>query len=344
MPHPQETTVLQPEPPRLLDRVRARCRLRHLALSTENAYVGWIRRYILFHNKRHPAEMGAPEVTAFLTHLAVEGHVAASTQNQALSALLLLYREVLDQEFGWLNSVVRAKKPKRLPVVFTPEEAMAVIEQLQGTRWLMALLLYGGGLRLNECLRLRVKDLDFERLQLVVREGKGDKDRITVLPESAVQPLQQHLVHVRAEHERAMQEGYGGVELPYALARKYPLADREWGWQYVFPSAQPSIDPRSGVRRRHHLDPSYLQKTVAAAIRKAGIDKHAGCHTFRHSFATHLLADGTDIRTVQELLGHQDVRTTQIYTHVLKYNGFAVQSPVDRYWSSALRRRQQRDR
>ena len=221
---------------------------------------------------------------------------------------------------------------------------MAVIEQLQGTRWLMALLLYGGGLRLNECLRLRVKDLDFERLQLVVREGKGDKDRITVLPETAVQPLQQHLVHVRAEHERAMQEGYGGVELPYALARKYPLADRQWGWQYVFPSAQPSIDPRSGVRRRHHLDPSYLQKAVAAAIRKAGIDKHAGCHTFRHSFATHLLADGTDIRTVQELLGHQDVRTTQIYTHVLHYSGFALQSPVDRYWSSALRRRQQRDR
>ena len=333
------TPVVQSEKPKLLDQVRQRCRLRHLALSTEDAYVGWIRRYILFHQKRHPLEMSAPEVTAFLTHLAVDGQVAASTQNQALSALLFLYREVLEREFGWLEDVVRAKKPKRLPVVYTPEEAMAVIEELQGVRWLMGTQIYGGGLRLNECLRLRVKDLDFERLQVTVREGKGDKDRVTLLPETLVEPLKQHLIRVREEHERAVREGYAGVELPYALARKYPRADREWGWQYVYPAAQPSVDPRSGARRRHHLDPSYLQKAVGAAIRKLGFQKPAGCHTFRHSFATHLLADGTDIRTDQELLGHQDVRTTQIYTHVLKLNGFAVKSPVDRFWSSALRRR-----
>lgn len=308
----EETPVWQPGQPRLMDRVRDRCRVRHLSLSTEQTYVGWIRRFILFHNKRHPLHMGAAEVSAFLTHLAVDGHVAASNQNQALSALLFLYREVLEQHFGWLENVVRAKKPRRLPVVFTPEEAMAVIEQLPGTRWLMGLQLYGGGLRLMECLRLRVKDLDFERLQVTVREGKGDKDRVTLLPEAVVEPLQEHLAHVRQAHEQALREGYAGVELPYALARKYPNADREWGWQYVYPSARPSIDPRSAAHRRHRLDPSYLQKAVAAAIRKLGIQKHAGCHTFRHSFATHLLADGTDIRTVQELLGHEDVRTTQI--------------------------------
>jgi integron integrase len=257
--------------------------------------------------------MGAPEVTAFLTHLAVDARVAASTQNQALSALLFLYREVLEREFGWLDGVVRAQRPKRLPVVYTPEEAMAIIEELQGVRWLMGMLLYGGGLRLMEDLRLRVKDLDFEHLQVTVREGKGDKDRTTLLAEAAVEPLKRHLVQVREAHERALRDGYGGVELPYALARKYPQAEREWAWQYVFPADRPSVDPRSGARRRHHLDPSYLQKAVHAAIRKLGIQKHAGCHTFRHSFATHLLADHVDIRTVQELLGHQDVRTTQIY-------------------------------
>jgi integron integrase len=311
-----------------------------LALSTEHAYVNWIRRFILFHHVRHPLEMVAQEVGDFLTSLAVEGHVAASTQNQALSALLFLYREVLERDFGWLDDVVRAKKPKRLPVVYTPEEAMAIIEELREVRWLMGMLLYGGGLRLMECHRLRVKDVEFERLQVTVREGKGDKDRVTLLPEAAVEALKQHLEHVRQAHERALREGYGGVELPYALARKYPNLDREWGWQYVFPAPQPSIDPRSGVRRRHHLDPSGLQKAVGAAIRKLGIQKHAGCHTFRHSFATHLLADGVDIRTVQELLGHEDVRTTQIYTHVLRLNAFAVKSPVDRFWASALRRRQ----
>jgi integron integrase len=266
-----------PGKPKLLDQVRHRCRLRHLALSTEHAYVGWIRRFILFHHKRHPLDMGTVEVSAFLTHLAVAGHVAASTQNQALSALLFLYREVLDRDFGWLEDVVRANKPKRLPAVFTPEEAAAIIGELAGVRWLMGMQLYGGGLRLIECLRLRVKDVDFERLQVVVRDGKGEKDRVTLLPQTIVEPLKKHLRRVRDAHERALREGYGGVELPYALARKYPQADREWGWQYVYPAERPSIDPRSGARRRHHLDPSYLQKAVHAAIRKLGIKKHAGC-------------------------------------------------------------------
>lgn len=321
----------QPPKRRLLDQVRDRCRVRHLALSTEHAYVGWIRRFILFHGKRHPLEMGRAEIEAFLTHLAVNAHVAASTQNQALSALLLLYREVLQREFGWLEGVVRAKKPKRLPVVFSPEEAMAVLGQLQGVRWLMGVLLYGAGLRLEECLRLRVKDLDFERRQVTVRDAKGEKDRMTLLPGVMVDALKEHLVRVRERHERALREGCGGVELPYALARKYPQADREWGWQYVFPAERASRDPRSGAWRRHHYDPSFLQKAVRVAIRRAGITKHAGCHTFRHSFATHLVADGVDIRTVQELLGHKDVKTTQIYTHVLKLNGFAVKSPADRF-------------
>jgi len=329
------TQAIVPTPPvagkpRLLDQVRNRCRVRHLALSTEHAYVGWIRRFILFHHMRHPLEMGATEAGDFLTHLAVVGRVSASTQNQALSALLFLYREVLERDFGWLEDVVRANKPKRLPAVFTPEEAVAIINELAGVRWLMGMQLYGGGLRLMECLRLRVKDVDFERLQITVRDGKGEKDRATLLPQTIVEPLKKHLGQMRDAHERAMREGYGGVELPYALARKYPHAEREWGWQYVYPADRPSIDPRSGARRRHHLDPSYLQKAVRAAICKLEIKKQAGCHTFRHSFATHLLADGVDIRTVQELLGHKDVRTTQIYTHVLKLNGFAVRSPADR--------------
>jgi len=340
MSQPDATATAQPGKPKLLDQVRQRCRVRHLAYDTEQIYVNWIRRFIVFHHVRHPLEMGAKEVGQFLTHLAVEGRVAASTQNQALSALLFLYREVLERDFGWLDDVVRAKKPKRLPVVYTPEEAMGIIELLAGIRWLIGMLLYGGGLRLKECLRLRVKDLDFERLQIVVRDAKGEKDRVTLLPEAVVERLKQHLAQVQRAHERALSEGYAGVELPYALARKYPNLDKEWSWQYVFPAPRPSRDPRSGKYRRHHLNSDYMRDAVAAAIRKLGIQKHASCHTFRHSFATHLLADGVDIRTVQELLGHEDVRTTQIYTHVLRLNAFAVKSPVDRFWASALKRRE----
>jgi integron integrase len=294
----------------------------------------------LFHHKRHPLEMGASEVSTFLTDLAVERHVAASTQNQALAALLFLYREVLERDFGWLDDVVRAKKPKHLPEVFTPEEVAAIVEELRGVRRLMVMLLYGGGLRLQECLRRRVKDLDFEHLQLVIRDAKGEKDRLTIMPQAVVELLQTHLRSVRVAHERALEEGFGGVELPYALAQKYPQAQFEWGWQYVFPADQPSKDPRSGAFRRHHVDPSFLQKAVHAAIREVGIKKHAGCHTFRHSFATHLLANGTDIRTVQDLLGHQDVNTTKIYTHVLQLNGFAVKSPVDRLFGAQMPRRE----
>ncbi|MBI2478222.1 MAG: integron integrase [Planctomycetia bacterium] len=336
------TTLPETGKPKLLDQVRNHCRLRHLALSTEQQYVNWIRRFILFHNKRHPLEMGKTEVSAFLTHLAVEGQVAASTQNQALSALLFLYRHVLEKEFGWLDDVVRAKKPKRLPVVYTVDEARMMLDEFVGRRWLIGMQLYGGGLRLMECLRLRVKDLDFERLQVIVRDGKGEKDRVTLLPEAVVEPLKKHLEQVRQQHERALRDGYGGVELPYALARKYPNAAREWGWQYVFPADEPSVDPRSRVRRRHHLDASYMQKAVRAAVLKLELHKPAGCHTFRHSFATHLLADGVDIRTIQELLGHNDVRTTQIYTHVLKLNGYGVKSPADKLWASALKIHQQR--
>ncbi len=316
--------------PKLLDQVRQLCRLEHKARSTERAYVNWIRRFILFHRKRHPLDMGADEVTEFLTYLAVEGHVAASTQNQALAALLFLYQKVLKNDFGWLNGVVRASKPKRLPVVFSREETAALLREFRGLRWMMACMLYGGGLRLNECLGSRVKDLDFERLQVTLRDAKGEKDRVTLLPQSVVKPLTEHLTIVRAAHERAIQDGYGGVSLPYALERKYPNASLDWGWQYVFPAAKPSIDPRSGSYRRHHLGESYMQKAMKKALERCAIQKPAGCHTFRHSFATHLLADGVDIRTVQQLLGHKDIRTTQIYLHVLELDGYSIRSPVDK--------------
>jgi integron integrase len=315
--------------PKLLDRVRNEIRVRHMARSTEKAYVNWIRRFILFHGKRHPAEMGKDEVTAFLTHLAVVGDVTASTQNQAFSALLFLYREVLKEEFGWLNDVVRANREGHVPVVLTHNEAVSALSLLDGTNWLIAKILYGSGLRIMECLRLRVKDLDFARAQIAVHDTKGKQDRFTMLPRSVVPALQQHLERVRRAHELAMQEGYGGVELPHAIGRKYPNATFEWGWQYVFPAPQPSRDPRSGVYRRHHIDPTSFGRAVKQAVRKAGIDKHATAHTFRHSFATRLLEKGRDIRTVQELLGHQDVRTTQIYTHVLQSNSWAIESPAD---------------
>ncbi len=315
--------------PKLLDRLRHAVRVRHLARSTEKAYVYWCRRYILYHHKRHPLEMGKQEVEAFLTHLAVDRHVSASTQNQAFSALLFLYREVLERDFGWLDDVVRAKRAKRIPAVFTHAESIAILDRLRGLSWLVCKLLYGSGLRGIEALRLRVKDLDFDRLQITIRDAKGQKDRVTILPKTIVEPLKKHLAQVRRLHEQAMRDGYGGVELPDALARKYPGAPFEWGWQYIFPAARPSIDPRNGARRRHHLDRSSIQRGVRKAMREAGISKHAGLHTFRHSFATRLLENGTDIRTVQELLGHNDVKTTQIYTHVLNRNSWAIRSPAD---------------
>jgi integron integrase len=319
---------MEQHPKRLLDRVRDAIRLKHYSIRTEEAYVNWIKRYILFHNKRHPAEMGAPEVEAFLTHLAVKENVAASTQNQAFSALLFLYREVLHQDLGAIDAL-RAKRPRRLPTVLTKEETLRLIGCLSGTHQLMAKLLYGSGLRLMDCLRLRVKDLDFERRAIMVRDGKGGQDRVTVLPDSLIPLLQDHLQRVKALHEDDLTQGYGSVYLPDALARKYPNADREWGWQYVFPSSQLSQDPRSRVTRRHHMHESSLQKAVKEAARLAGIIKPVGPHTLRHCFATHLLEAGYDIRTVQELLGHKDVKTTMIYTHVLNRGGLAVRSPLD---------------
>ena len=298
--------------PGLLDRVREAIRARHFSRRTEEAYVAWIRRYIVFHDKRHPAEMGALEVTKFLTSLAVDGHVAASTQNQALSALLFLYKDVLEVDLPWLDGVVRAKRPARLPVVLTRDEVRAVLQRLEGAPRLMACLLYGAGLRVLECCRLRVQDVDFATNQIVVRGGKGDKDRVTMLPAMATPGLVRHLEDVRAQHEADLAMGAGWVELPTALLRKYPNAGREWVWQWVFPATRIYRDRLTGQRRRHHLHESVLQRAVIDAVRKAGIAKRGSPHTLRHSFATHLLEDGHDIRTVQELLGHRDVSTTML--------------------------------
>lgn len=321
--------VPPPDKPKLLDRVRDAIRFKHYSIRTEQAYVDWIRRYILFHGKRHPAEMAEAEVTEFLTHLAREGKVAASTQNQALSALLFLYKEVLREEIGWLEGVERAKKPSRLPVVLSVKEARMILGHLNGPPRLMASLLYGSGLRLMECVRLRVKDVDFAYAQITVRDAKGGKDRVTMLPLELVDHLQRHLVRVKAQHEQDLEDGHGKVFLPHALDRKYPNAEGEWAWQYVFPSSRLAIDPRSGKKRRHHVAEGILQNAVKIAVRKSGLSKPASCHTFRHSFATHLLENGYDIRTVQELLGHKDVSTTMIYTHVLNKPGLGVKSPLD---------------
>ncbi len=326
--------MLQPttdaHPPRLLDSVRAALRARHYSPRTEDAYVGWIRRFILFHGKRHPNEMGDVEINAFLSHLAVEGHVAASTQNQALAALLFLYREALGLEVPWLECLVRARKPVRLPVVLSRDEVRRLLIGVRGTPSLVCRLLYGTGMRLLEGLQLRVKDLDFERNEIIVREGKGGKDRHTMLPTSLRVQLEEQLAKVHALHEADVAAGAGTVRLPGALAVKYPNAGREWPWQWVFPATTVWRDEATGALMRHHLHESAVQKAVHAAALQAGLTKPVGCHTLRHSFATHLLEDGYDIRTIQELLGHKDVSTTMIYTHVLNQaGGRGVRSPVD---------------
>jgi integron integrase len=315
--------------PRLLDRMRETIRVRHYSIRTEDTYVDWARRFILFHDKRHPLDMGAPEVAAFLTHLAVQRNVAPATQNQAKSALLFLYREVLQVQLPWLDEIVAAKEQRRLPVVLTPSEVRSLLHELSGTMGLVASLLYGTGMRLLEGLRLRVKDVEFERRELLVRDGKGGKDRVTVLPENLMLPLRDHIARVKQRHDRDLAQGMGEVWMPNALAVKSPRGPRAWGWQWVFPSAMTSIDPRTGVIRRHHLHEASVQKAVAGAARRAAIDKPCSPHVLRHSFATHLLQAGYDIRTVQELLGHSDVSTTMIYTHVLNRGGRGVRSPLD---------------
>ncbi len=320
---------MNPQPKKLLDQVRDIIRLRHYSYRTEESYVYWIRRYILFHAKRHPRDMGSAEIEAFLTHLAVSEQVAASTQNQAFSALLFLYKHVLNQELDANINAIRAKRPQHLPTVLSHAEALAVIQNLSGVYQLVGQLLYGSGLRQTECLQLRVKDLDFAQQQVIVRTSKGMKSRVTPLPERLVQPLQNHLIRVKQIHHQDLSQGYGAVYLPFALERKYPQANREWAWQFVLPADRLSQDPRTGITRRHHLHESGLQRALKQAVRMAKIDKRVSCHTFRHSFATYLLEQGYDIRTIQELLGHKDVSTTMIYTHVLNRGGKGVRSPLD---------------
>ena len=319
---------IQQGEPRLLDRVRAVVRLRHYSRRTEKAYVAWIRHFIVFHAKRHPREMGAPEVTAFLSSLAARG-VSASTQNQALSAILFLYGAVLGQQLEWMNDIVRAQRPVRLPVVLSREEVAALLSKLHGTVWLMASLMYGAGLRLMECAELRIKDVNFDRGELTIRDGKGGKDRVTMLPVAVKGRLVEHFKSVKAQHEADVTAGHGSVALPGALRAKYPNAPCEWAWQWVFPAMRFYVDTETGERRRHHLHESVLQRAVKDAARAAGIARPATCHSLRHSFATHLLEAGYDIRTIQELLGHRDVSTTMIYTHVLNQGGRGVRSPLD---------------
>jgi integron integrase len=316
-------------PKKLLEQVSDIIRLKHYSYKTEKSYINWIKRYIIFHGKRHPREMGGKEIEEFLTHLAVEENVAASTQNQALNAILFLYKEVLKQELDLKVDAVRAKRSKYLPTVLTKEEVLAIINNLSGVYQLVVKLLYGTGLRQTECLQLRVKDLDFAQQQLTIRDTKGMESRVTMLPTSLIEELQLHLQIVKRQHQQDLEKGYGSVYLPFALERKYKNADREWIWQFVFPSDRISQDPRSKIIRRHHLHESGLQKALKQAVKTAGVNKRVSCHTFRHSFATHLLQNGYDIRTVQELLGHKDVKTTMIYTHVLNRGGRGVRSPLD---------------
>jgi len=323
--------VAEPAPkPKLLDQLHEAIRVRHLSHRTAAAYRHWIRRYLFFHHLRHPSEMGEVEINAFLTHLAVQERVTASTQNQALSAVLFLYRHVLKREVGDLGQVIRAKRPRRLPVVLTRDEVQAVLANLSGDKRVMAALMYGAGLRLMECLRLRVQDVDFARSEITVRDGKGAKDRITLLPQSLIDPLRDHLRKVKVIHELDLAEGWGRVALPTVLDRKYPNAPAEWRWPWVFPQENRWTNPQTGEQGRHHVHESILQKAVAGAVKKTGLAKRATCHTFRHSFATHLLESGYDIRTIQELLGHKDVKTTMIYTHVLHRGGKGVKSPLDK--------------
>jgi integron integrase len=342
------TDPAHPKQPRLLDRVRHAIRARHYSLRTEEAYIGWIKRYIFFHDKRHPAEMGEPEINAFVTHLAVEGPVGASTQTQALSALLFLYRHVLSKPLPDLDTVIRAKRPGRLPTVLTRSEVRRIVACMDGTPRLVATLLYGTGMRLLECLRLRVKDLEFGNNRIVVRDPKGGEDRVVPFPLVARAEMPSWLARVKRIHERDLADGFGTVYLPDAIARKFPGADREWGWQYVFPGEHRSRDPRGkegGVgppvahlaaaqpERRHHLHETAIQRALRRAVLDVGISRRISCHTFRHSFATHLLEEGYDIRTIQELLGHKDVKTTMIYTHVLNRGGRGVRSPADILWA-----------
>ena len=316
--------------PKILDQLRNKIRLCGYSIRTEKTYVDWSRRFILFHGKKHPKDMGAEEVEQFLTNLAVRCNVAASTQNQAKCAILFLYKEILNHDLDWLKNVKSAKRSERVPVVLTKSEVEALLSALDGTYWMAGHILYGAGLRIMECVRLRVKDIDFEMNQITVRDGKGKKDRRTVLPNVIKDNLKRHLMKVKALHENDLSKGYGEVYLPFALERKYPSANKEWGWQYVFPSKIRSVDPRSGKTRRHHIDEKMVQRAIKKAAKISRIYKQASCHTLRHSFATHLLESGYDIRTVQELLGHKDVRTTMIYTHVLNKGGQGVISPSDR--------------
>ena len=319
----------QPEKSPFLTEVRHLMRVQNYAIRTENAYVDWIKRFILFNDKRHPVEMGEQEVAAFLTHLAVNRNVAPATQSQALNALVYLYAKVLSRPMGEITGIVRPKKKQKIPVVLSQVEVRDLLSKLEGLHWLVACLLYGSGLRLMEGIRLRVKDINFDRLSITVKNGKGGKDRVVTLARELVVPLQRHLESVKTTHERDIATGFGRVYLPYALERKNPNASVSWGWQYVFPATRRSVDPRSGITRRHHMDESTVQKAIKAAVRSAGINRPASCHTLRHSFATHLLERGADIRTVQEQLGHSDVKTTEIYTHVIGRGGAAVISPLE---------------